>query len=171
MYIVSCVQARENLGPALMNLDNYIHRSYKSTSWPTIMPNTHLEMNDRIDTLTSTLTNIITLNSDKLTEAETNYFKRSLKSHFRLLIFYGLPKVHKTPMSLKPVVRSTSSLLAVFSTWLDIKMKKLLSTKQRPNYHSQRKNQCVLTLIQLPALHPSETSCILTKRYYLTTSL
>jgi hypothetical protein len=49
-----------------------------------------------------------------------------MKTHFRLPIFYGLPKVHKTPMSLRTVVSSSNSLLAVFSVWLDYKAKELL---------------------------------------------
>jgi len=39
---------------------------------------------------------------------------------------YGLPKVHKTPMTLRPVVSSVNSFLSVFSTWLDYRMKQLL---------------------------------------------
>jgi hypothetical protein len=84
---------------------------------------------------------IITNNRDQLSKAEATYFQRSLKHHFRLPIFYGLPKVHKTPMSLRPVVSSTNSLLAVFSVWLDYKSKELL-----PLVESYLKNST--TLIQ-----------------------
>jgi hypothetical protein len=72
------------------------------------------------------LKNIIKLNQNSLPKAELTYFDRSLKSHFWLPIFYGPPKVHKTPISLQPVVSSTNSLLATFSIWLDYKMKDLL---------------------------------------------
>jgi hypothetical protein len=74
-----------------------------------------------MDNLKTTLKSIVSDNQDKLSKAEALYFERSLKSHFRLPIFYGLPKVHKTPMSLWPVVSSSNSLLAVFSVWLDYK--------------------------------------------------
>jgi hypothetical protein len=76
--------------------------------------------------LKSTLSNLISSNSNTLTKAENTYFKRSLTATFRLPIFYGLPKVHKVPMSLRPVVSSTNSLLSVFSTWLDYRMKELI---------------------------------------------
>jgi hypothetical protein len=48
-----------------------------------------------------------------------------LQQH-RLPVFYGLPKVHKDPVSLRPVVSNTNSFLAIFSIWLDHKMKSLL---------------------------------------------
>jgi len=65
-------------------------------------------------------------NIPNLSELELTYFKRSLTNRFRLPIVYGSPKVHKNPFSLWPVVSTTNSLLAVFSTWLDYKMKELL---------------------------------------------
>jgi len=55
------------------------------------------------------------------------YFQRSLKLPHRIPIFYGLPKVHKTPVTLQAVVSTTNSLLAVISVWLDYKMKDLLT--------------------------------------------
>jgi len=61
-----------------------------------------------------------------LSKLEWVYFQRSLSLHHRLPIFYGLPKVHKTPVSLSPVVSGTNSLLATFSNWLDFKLKDLL---------------------------------------------
>jgi len=83
-------------------------------------------MKKRVDTLESTLKDIISSNQDKLTKAKSTYFQRSIKSHLRLPIFYGLPKVHKILMSLRPAVSSTKSLLAVFSIWLDYKIKELI---------------------------------------------
>jgi len=37
-----------------------------------------------------------------------------------------MPKVHKTPMTLHPVVSCINSFLSIFSNWLDFKMKDLL---------------------------------------------
>ena len=45
---------------------------------------------------------------------------------YRLLIFYGLPKVHKIPVLLRPVVSSINSFSSIFSNWLDFCMKELL---------------------------------------------
>jgi hypothetical protein len=56
-----------------------------------------------------------------LSKLEWVYFQRSLSLHHRLPIFYGLPKVHKTPVSLSPVVSGTNSLLATFYLLIHIK--------------------------------------------------
>jgi hypothetical protein len=121
----------KNLGPALLDVNSYIRQvlqehlltaDYKQL--------THAEMSTKMSTLKTTLSNLITSHSTVLTEAENTYFKRSLSATFRLPIFYGLPKVHKVPMSLRPVVSSTNSLLSVFSTWLDYRMKELLHLVQ-----------------------------------------
>jgi hypothetical protein len=110
-----------------MDLDSYVKqdlrehlltKDYKQLSFT--------DMNNRMNNIRSRLKDIITNNQDMLSKAEVIYFQRSLKSHFRLPIFYGLPKVHKNTMSLRPVVSSTNSLLAVFSVWLDYKSKELL---------------------------------------------
>jgi hypothetical protein len=132
----------KNLGPALMDLETYVRQVLQEH----LLTNDYIqlssdEMERRMRNLKTTLQNIIADNQDKLSKAESTYFQRSLKSHFRLPIFYGLPKVHKTPMSLRPVVSSTNSLLAVFSIWLDYKTKELL-----PLVKSYLKNS--FTLIQ-----------------------
>jgi hypothetical protein len=58
-----------------------------------------------------------------------------MNSYHRIPIFYGLPKVHITPTTLRPVVSCSGSLSTVFSTWLDYKMKLLL-----PHVRSYVKN-------------------------------
>jgi hypothetical protein len=83
----------------------------------------------------NTLQKLISNNQDLLTKAELIYFKRKLTSYHRIPIFYGLPKVHKTPTTLRPVVSGSSSLSAVVSAWLDYKIKTLL-----PHVQSYIKN-------------------------------
>jgi hypothetical protein len=114
----------KNLDPALMELETYVKQVLKEhllTDNYAQLP--QKEMERRMSNLKATLQDILSNSQDQLNKAETTYFQRSLKSLFRLPIFYGLPKVHKTPMSLRPVVSSTNSLLAVFSVWLDYKAK------------------------------------------------
>ena len=79
-----------------------------------------------MDSIKSTLENIFQANLHLLSKPEVTYFKRSFTTRFRLPMFYGLPKIHKNPISLRPVVSSSSSLLSVFSIWLDYGMKDLL---------------------------------------------
>ncbi len=87
---------------------------------------TQQEATKKLEGLRHNLKHLITSNQNLLSKAEITYFNRSLKAHFRIPVFYGLPKVHKNAMSLQPVVSTHSSLLAVFSVWLDFKMKDLL---------------------------------------------
>lgn len=80
----------------------------------------------KMDSLKQTLKTMISNNQDILSKAEFVYFQCSFQLQHRLLVFYGLPKVHKSPISLCHVVSNTNSFLAVFSIWLDQKMKDLL---------------------------------------------
>ncbi len=117
----------KNLGPAVLDTNDYVEKILKEHLLTNAYKQlTRTEMLNSMTDLKSALTNTIQSNADKLSQAELTFFKRSLTSHFRLPIFYGLPKVHKNPVALRPVVSTTNSLLAIFSTWLDYKMKELL---------------------------------------------
>ena len=74
----------------------------------------------------NTLKNLVNDHKNSLTKAESTYFQHNIHSYHRTPIFYGLPKVHKTPVTLRPVVSGSNSFLGIFSTWLDFKMKLLL---------------------------------------------
>jgi len=84
------------------------------------------EAKNRLENIKNTLKSLLQDHKDTLTMAEQTFFKRSLQLHHRIPLFYGIPKVHKTPTTLCPVVSTINSLLSVFSTWLDYQMKKLL---------------------------------------------
>jgi hypothetical protein len=115
----------KNLGPVAMDLGCYTKQVLQE----------HLLMNDyqqlskdyvkhKMELIRSHLKELINQNQNQLTKAELIYFQQSLQIWHRLQIFYGLPKIHKNPISLCPVVSTTNSLLAVFSIWIDQKMKK-----------------------------------------------
>jgi hypothetical protein len=114
----------KNLGPAIVETETYVKQILKE----------HLLTKDcqrlseataknRLTDIKHTLKSVIDNNQDLLSKAELTYFQRSFKCHHRIPIFYGLPKVHKTPMTVRPVVSSSSSFLSIFSVWLDHKMK------------------------------------------------
>jgi hypothetical protein len=117
----------KNLGPAIMDTNSYIRQVLKehllTASYSRL---TAKEAKDTMDDIKIILKNLIESNLIYLSKAESTYFQRSLQTYHRLPIFYGLPKVHKTPFTLKPVVSGTNSLLAIFSDWLDYKLKELL---------------------------------------------
>jgi hypothetical protein len=117
----------KNLGPAIMDKSDYIQqilqehlltKDYQQLSQHEAM--------HKMEDLKVTLKNIINSHLTSISDSERIFFQRSLKSRLRLPIFYGLPKVHKSPVTLRPVVSSSSGLLTIFSTWLDYRMKELL---------------------------------------------
>jgi len=117
----------KNLGPAVLDADTYS----KQVLQEHLLTRTYLQLSNteaatRYETLKSTLKNIVASHAKSLSKSEIIYFQRSFKMKHRLPIFYGLPKVHKDPICLRPVVSSVNSLLSVFSNWLDFKMKQLL---------------------------------------------
>jgi hypothetical protein len=117
----------KNLGPTVLDTTSYVHQVFEEHLLTSDYRQlTKAEVQKIMDQLKSSLKNAIESNKSFLSESGFTYFKQSLNSNFRLPIFYGLPKVHKNPFSLRPVVSTTNSLLAVFSTWLDYKMKELL---------------------------------------------
>jgi hypothetical protein len=117
----------KNLGPAIMNRNEYIKQcltEHLLTSHYRQLSN-NMAM-DRLNTTKTSLINNFHEYKHQLSQAEVIYFTRSLKQHHRIPIFYGMPKVHKTPMTLRPVVSCINSFLSIFSNWLDFKMKDLL---------------------------------------------
>jgi len=121
----------KNLGPAILDTETYVAKilsehlltkDYKQL--------TEAEAITAMSDIKTKLKNIINDNQHILSKSEVTYFKRSLLVRHRLPLFYGLPKVHKTPFTLRPVVSGTNGLLTVFSTWLDYKMKELLPMVQ-----------------------------------------
>jgi hypothetical protein len=117
----------KNLGPAILNIDDYINMvlnehlltpAYSQLSKETALLQLSLIQNH--------LKNLINSNKRYLTLAEFTYFQQSFKLKHRIPLFYGLPKVHKSPISLRPVVSCINSFSSIFSTWLDFKMKDLL---------------------------------------------
>ncbi len=117
----------KNLGPAAMDVESYIRQILKEHLLTNAYKQLTLtEATERMESIKSTLKIIISANQDKLSSTEATYFQRSFKSNHRLPILYGLPKVHKTPITLRPVVSSVNSFLSIFSNWLDFRMKQLL---------------------------------------------
>jgi hypothetical protein len=117
----------KNLGPAVMDLTKYIQqilqehlliKDYRQLTTDSPRP--------EMERIKHYLKNMISANRNLLPKAELIYFQRSFQLQHQIPIFYGLPKVHKNPISLQPVVSNTNSFSAIFSVWLDHKMKDLL---------------------------------------------
>ena len=117
----------KNLGPAIMNYESYVQQVLSehllTSSYQFLEPNT---ANQRLLHTKNLLTTAFYNNKHLLSTAEITYFERSFKNQHRTPIFYGMPKVHKTPLKLRPVVSCINSFNSIFSTWLDFRMKQLL---------------------------------------------
>jgi hypothetical protein len=117
----------KNLGPAIINRDAYITQVLQEH----LLNPTYLQLSPEIATCRIGQTKQLLIDAfntykDMLTQPEIDFFMRSFKNHHRTPIFYGMPKVHKTPMQLRPVVSCINSFPSIFSTWLDFRMKDLL---------------------------------------------
>jgi len=117
----------KNLGPAVLNRDDYISQVLKehllTPAYQQLDCNSanHLILQTK-ERLIQTFHNF----RHQLTKPEIDFFTRSFKQIHRTPIFYGMPKVHKTPIQLRPVVSCINSFPSIFSTWLDFRMKELL---------------------------------------------
>jgi len=100
----------------------------------------------KLESVKSRLKEYIHLHKAQLNPFEVTYFTRSFKQQNHIPIFYGMPKVHKNPMTLRPVVSCINSFTSIFSNWLDYKMKDLLFLI--PSYIKDSK-QLLSELVQL----------------------
>ncbi len=117
----------KNLGPAVMNRDDYITQVLKEH----LLTPTYLQLSPEMASLRITQTKKLLIDAfqahrHRLTKPETDFFTRSFNNQHRNPVFYGMPKIHKNPILLRPVVSCVNSFPSIFSTWLDFQMKKLL---------------------------------------------
>jgi hypothetical protein len=117
----------KNLGPVIMDTSKYIEQVLKehllTKDYLQLSPT---EAKHKMEDLKVTLKALLQEHQHNLSKPELIYVQRTLQLFHRLPVFYGLPKVHKNPMMLHPVVSGCGSLLPIFYTWLDFKMKELL---------------------------------------------
>jgi len=117
----------KNLGPVAMDLNHYTQQILREHLLTTDYQQLSKDSaNHKMNLIRIHLKKLINENRNILSKAEFVYFQRGFQIWHRLPIFYGLPKIHKNPLSLRPVVSTSNSLLAIFSVWIDHKMKSLL---------------------------------------------
>jgi hypothetical protein len=80
----------------------------------------------KLESVKYRLKEYINLHKTQLNPSEVTYFTRSFKQQNCIPIFFGLPKIHEKPMTLRRVVSCINSFASIFSNWLDYKMKDLL---------------------------------------------
>jgi hypothetical protein len=111
----------KNSGPAVMDTSTYIRTILTdhllTTDCRQLSP---IEAKNTMDNLKDYLKSLITRHQSSLPKPELTFFQCSFQNFHRLPMFYGSPKVHKTPFTLRPIVSSANGFLAIYSTWLDI---------------------------------------------------
>ena len=117
----------KNLGPAILETNHYISQVLTEH----LLTADYLQLPEptakhRMEDIKTRAKLIIADNHHLLSKAELTLFQRSFQNYHRTPIFYGLPKVHENPMTLRPVVSTSGSFLSILSTWIDFKMKDLL---------------------------------------------
>ena len=117
----------KNLGPAILNREVYMERVLTehllSKAYRHVPP---IEATAYLCQTKTSLQRLYRSHKTKLSPAERQYFERSFPETHRNPMFYIIPKVQKEPVKYRPVVSCINSFNAIFSTWLDYKMKQLL---------------------------------------------
>ena len=143
----------KNLGPAIMNRPDYIKQALTEHLLTDAYQNLKTEdAHEKTKHTRNLLKSLYRKNKTILSKPEQLFFERSFMSQHRLPMFYLIPKVHKTPLKFRPVVSCVNSFNAIFSTWLDHQMKKLLPLI--PSY-LRDSNQLLDEIKQLPHLPPN----------------
>ena len=115
-------------------------------------PNKRLLPSDAHDAIEATnwdLEQIVETHAAQLSPAESVYFKRLFKQTHRIKQFYISLKIHKKPMSSRPIVSCCGSLPEGCSKWLDYKMKDIIPLVPT---HLRDSNQVVQELNDLGEL-------------------
>jgi hypothetical protein len=150
-YII--LPSDKNLGPAIMNRSTYKERVL--TEHLTSEAYRHIPQDQATALLKKTAESLKFLyrqHKPVLSKPECQYFERSLPEKHRNPMFYIVPKLQKQPVKFRPVVSCINSFNAIFSTWLDFKMKSLL--KCIPTYLKDS-NDLIKKLQNLPLLPPT----------------
>jgi len=117
----------KNLGPTIINRSDYIKQALSEhLLMPDYQQLSKEEALYQTENTKKKLLEPLLFHKHSLSQAELNVFNRSFKKHHRIPIFYGMPKVHKSPLKLRPAVSCINSFNAIFSIWLDFRMKQLL---------------------------------------------
>ena len=129
----------KNLGPAIMQVSQYKELAYTDhlSHQQTYRRLTLEQASTRIQTIQLILRKFIStfLSTDKTQENDKKYLERTLQlaiteaEKFNLLPishFYLLAKIHKFPLTTRPIVSVSGSLLFGLGKWVDFKLQELV---------------------------------------------
>ena len=125
----------KNLGPVTTDKDTYItkvlteHLCDGSTYQKLSEKEAQERLHDTREELLYTFTNPTATTQNSLTDTQKKYFARVFNNtQHRTPTFYGLVKIHKQPVKLRPVVSCCGSFLAAISSWIDYHLQNIRTT-------------------------------------------
>ena len=146
------VQCDKNLGPAVIERDRYIQYAFEehlsdTSTYQRIYPEM-VEHHQGI--LTTKLDHWMKTFNKELTKGERKFLKAKQQANEEpFAYFYLTMKVHKTPLSTRPIVSCSGSLLEALGIWVDSKLQ--IVAQQMPSYiKSSYDLKQQLTQLQLP---------------------
>ena len=122
------VQADKNLGPAIMEMDKYIlwvleHLQDKTTY--------KLITNPRRDIIHSLIQKVVELYINFVCQFPEEIKNAKIIIHQihkkNLPYFHALPKLHKNPMGLRPIISACNSVFEGLSKWIDFQLRPIVT--------------------------------------------
>jgi hypothetical protein len=123
----------KNLGPALIEREQYIALALEHLlDTETYRQLSNADASLFVDTTKQMITEWVTLHTSKhahnqhITAADGKYILRSLSVQDPFAYFYVLAKVHKSPLTTRPIVSVSGSLLQGLGRWVDQELQRVV---------------------------------------------
>ena len=118
----------KGVGPAIMERSTY---KLKNLQEHLLKPSTYKQLTKvqaerRMIAAKYQFELLVNSNLKTLSKEEKKYFHRCFEEDRRLPQYYGLPKVHKTPWKMRPVVSTINSRLGDLSKWVDYHLQRVV---------------------------------------------
>ena len=118
----------KGVGPAIMERSTY---KLKNLQEHLLKPSTYRQLTkaqaeSRINAATYLFKLLVDSNLKILSGEEKTYFRRCFKEDRRIAPYHGLPKVHKTPWKMRPVVSTINTRLGDLSKWVDYHLQRVV---------------------------------------------
>jgi hypothetical protein len=126
------LQTDKNLGPAIMDTSTYVHQCLtehllNERNYARLAPD---QARCQRTEIRNNIYMFLEKYNEDLNDSERTYFKRSFQNlktiGERKSQFYGLPKVHKEELSLRPVVSTSGTAIEILSRFIDSKLQEVV---------------------------------------------
>ena len=118
----------KGVGPAIMERSLYKQRCLQDhlLDTSTYQQLTKSQADGQLKAATFQFRLLVDSNRNKLPKLETTYFDRSFQKERRTPQFYCIPKVHKIPWKMRPIVSCINSRMGDLSKWVDYQLQRVV---------------------------------------------